>query len=279
MDFSIFLEPGTWVQLLTLVFLELVLGVDNLVFIAITTDRLPDSKKALGRRFGLVAALIMRIILLCFAAWLVRLQTPLFTLPFGSPVIDPAISGRDLVLLLGGAYLVVKGVQELREKISLREEEHAARTGGAARLITLPAAIMTIAVMDIVFSLDSVITAVGLSGELLVMIPAVMLAVLVMIIFANPISEFINANHEMKLLALVFIVAVGVKLVIESLGVELLIEGSEVDVLDAMLYFAMGFSIIITALIMTYNARLRRLKQSLAADGDRREGEAKEGDE
>jgi predicted tellurium resistance membrane protein TerC len=108
----IFASPEAWVQLLTLVFLELVLGIDNLVFIAITTDRLPENRKVLGRRFGLCAALIMRIILLCFASWIISLQLSLFALPFGGSVIDPEISGKDLILLVGGGYLIIKGIQE-----------------------------------------------------------------------------------------------------------------------------------------------------------------------
>lgn len=269
-DLSIFLMPEAWVQLLILLFLEFVLGVDNLVFIAITTDRLPEEKQVIGRRFGLLAALCMRILLLCFASWIISLHLTLFTLPFGAPIIDPEISGKDLILLLGGAYLVYKGIQELREKLSMDEEREAIDPVAHARhRIGLLQAIGTIAVMDIIFSLDSVITAVGLAEHLPIMILAVMIAVFIMIIFATPIARFINANHEVKLLALAFIVLVGVKLVIKSLGIELEIEGSTFDAFDLMLYVALGFSLIITALQMVYHRRHEQLKLELGASGSK----------
>ena len=252
-----------WVTLVTLIFLELVLGIDNLVFIAITTDRLPPEKQHIGRRIGLVAALIMRVILLCFAAWLTHLTNTLFTLPFDLPGIDPAINTRDLILLVGGVYLVYKGIAELVEKVSHRAiaEKHGVDEQGkpvSSRRITLLQAIGTIMVMDMIFSLDSVITAVGLSGELIIMIIAVMLAVGIMIVFADPIANFINANPEMKILALTFIVAVGVKLVVESFDVHLAIEGTDANAIDLMLYFAMLFSLIITVLQMVYNNRVEK---------------------
>lgn len=260
MGISIFSIPQTWVQLVVLLILEFILGIDNLVFIAITTDRLPDEKKVYGRRFGLLAALGMRIFLLCIASWIISLKFTLFTLPFGSNVIDPAMSGKDLIFLVGGAYLIFKGVQELARKISLKEEAENAGAGQGRPKLGLAQAIGTIAVMDVVFSLDSVITAVGMADELLVMILAVIIAVIIMIIFANPISEFINANSEVKLLALAFIVLVGVKLVVKSLGFELVIEGSAFDGFDLMLYAALGFSLIITVLHMVFVRRLARLR-------------------
>jgi predicted tellurium resistance membrane protein TerC len=260
-DIGVFASPETWVQLITLVFLELVLGVDNLVFIAITTDRLPDDKKVIGRRFGLMAAMLMRIALLCAAAWVISLNLTLFTLPFELPGMDAQISGKDLILLVGGGYLVFKGIQELIEKLSLKEEQRELLlTEDQRKHIGLPQAIATIAAMDVIFSLDSVITAIGMVDVVLIMIIAVMLAVIVMILFANPISEFINANPEVKILALVFIVAVGLKLVIEALGFELHIPGVSLDGLDLMLYFAMLFSLILAVLQMSYNSRLAKLK-------------------
>jgi predicted tellurium resistance membrane protein TerC len=259
----VFANPEAWVQLLTLIFLELVLGIDNLVFIAITTDRLPDNLKVLGRRFGLIAALIMRVILLCFASWLISLQLSLFTLPFSGFGIDPEISGKDLILLVGGAYLIYKGIQELIEKIgSAKEDDSTNAKAKSGKKIGLLQAIATIAAMDIIFSLDSVITAVGMVNDLPIMVLAVMLAVLVMIVFANPISEFINRNHEIKILALGFIVAVGIKLVIESFGIEPVIEGSDVEVFDVVLYFAMFFSLLLTSLQMLHNKNAKRINDS-----------------
>jgi predicted tellurium resistance membrane protein TerC len=261
--FEPFLTAEGWLSLLTLIFLELVLGIDNLVFIAITTDRLPESKKHLGRRFGLVAALIMRLILLSLGFLIIHLEATLFTLPFGIPGIDPAINARDLILLLGGAYLIYKGFDEIFEKISLKEIEHEQGNASTGRLtlITLPQAIGTIALMDMIFSLDSVITALGMSGNMLIMSIAVMSAVAVMIIFADPISEFINANPGMKILALAFIIAVGVKLVMESLGIEFIIEGTEIEAMDLMLYFAMFLSLAITCIQMFYNSRAKKARQ------------------
>lgn len=263
-DFTVFAHAETWVQLLTLLFLELVLGVDNLVFICITTDRLPEKMRALGRRLGLLAAMFMRIILLCFASWIISLELTVFTLPFAPLGMDPQISGKDLILLLGGAYLIYKGISELREKLSLEEEmqemdhpEAKARKG-----IGLAQAVATIAVMDIIFSLDSVITAVGMADVLIVMILAVMIAIIIMIIFADPIAGFINSNPEVKILALGFIVAVGVKLVIESLGFELHIEGAPLDGFDLMLYFGLALSLILTAIQINYNRKLKALKIS-----------------
>ena len=264
--FSVFLTSEAWITLAILIFLELVLGIDNLVFIAITTNRLPESKRQLGRRFGLVAAMIMRIIFLCFASWLVSLTTPLFYLPFETEVIDAGISGKDLILLVGGLYLIYKGIIEIREKLSLEEEkvEHGhpqAKTGQ----IGLLQAVGTIAVMDIVFSIDSVITAVGLAaGMLMVMILAVMIAVFVMIILADPISEFINSHPEMKLLALVFIILIGIKLIIESLGIELYLEGTEISALNIALYSTIAVSLALTILQMVYGLRMEKMRKEIA---------------
>lgn len=265
--FSVFLTSEAWVTLVILVFLEMVLGIDNLVFIAITTDRLPEGKKHLGRRFGLIAAMITRIIFLCFASWIVSLTKPLFYLPFESSVFDPGISGRDLILLVGGLYLIYKGIAEIREKLSLKEEkENHDHPEVKRNQIGLVQAVATIGIMDIVFSIDSVITAVGLAGTmLLVMIAAVMIAVLVMIVFADPISIFINSNPEMKLLALMFIIIVGVKLIIESFGIELYLGESKVSALNVALYTAMAVSFILTILQMIYRHRMQRMHQEIPA--------------
>jgi predicted tellurium resistance membrane protein TerC len=274
--FSVFADPNAWVTLVILIFLEMILGIDNLVFIAITTDRLPRSKQKLGRRFGLGAALVMRVLFLCFASWIVSLTTPLFHLPLAFSAVDFGISGKDLILLAGGVYLIYKGIIEIREKLSLKEEREEHGHPEAKRTqIGLSRAIGTIAVMDIVFSIDSVITAVGLAeGMLMVMIAAVMLAVFVMIIFADPIANFINSHPEMKILALMFIVMVGIKLIIESFEVEILVEGTHIEVLDLMLYCAMAFSLAITALQMVYNTRVRRMNEEILSHREPQEKQA-----
>ena len=231
---AIFSTPQAWVELATLTFLELVLGIDNLVFIAITTDRLPNRRKSLGRRLGLLGALCMRVLLLCMISWLASLHTTLFTVGFLSG--DMAqITARDVIMLVGGIYLVYKGIRELVSKLGL-EEEREAEAGGEIHHIGLVHAIALIMMMDIIFSLDSVITAVGMVNDLPIMIGAVMIAVAVMIIFANAISEFINRNAGVKILALAFIVIIGVVLCCEGLDIHLY---------KIAIYYAMGFALIV----------------------------------
>lgn len=254
-DFSIFATPEAWISLITLLFLEIVLGVDNLVFIAITTNKLPLEKQALGRKLGLAGALVMRILFLCFASFLVHMTTPIITLPFvqedGVPF---GLSVRDLVLLLGGLYLIYKGVAEVRSVLKLEEEKDALeeQTDKKHR-IGLSQAIVTIMIMDIVFSIDSVITAVGLANHLIIMIIAVVVAVIIMMIFIDGISSFINRHTEMKILALVFIVAIGLLLVFDGLHIHSSIEILDMHVEKLMVYFAMLFSIILEAIQIKYH--------------------------
>ena len=263
MDLSLFLTPEAWISLVTLTFLEIVLGVDNIVFISITSDRLPADKQHIGRKLGLAGALVMRCLFLCFASWLVHMTTPLFTLDLG--LFSHGFSVRDIVLLAGGAYLVYKGIAELRGMLALTEvkaatsEEHRAR-----HLIGLPQAVGTIMVMDLVFSIDSVITAVGLAEHLIIMILAVMIAVFVMMIFIDPISNFINSHPEMKILALVFIVAIGVLLVLDSAGITTGIEVLDMHLEKIMVYFAMIFAVVLEFVQMRFNSNLNRWKKELA---------------
>lgn len=237
-----------WIEVVVLMFLELALGVDNLVFIAITSDRLPESKKHIGRRLGLAAAMIMRIILLCCVVWIMSINVVVFTLPFGIEEPETHVNVRDLVFLLGGVYLVYKGVSELLEnqRDARRGEESAESVAASKKRIGLAQAVFTIMVMDIVFSLDSVITAAGLSGQLVVMIIAVIGAVSIMIVFADPISEFINRNFEVKTVALAFITLVGCELILEGFHVEH-VAGAPVS---ALLYAMMIFGFAVSVLIM-----------------------------
>ena len=220
-DLSIFTTPEAWISLITLLFLEIVLGVDNLVFIAITTDRLPAEKQHLGRKIGLLGALFMRILFLCFASFLVHMTTPLFTIPFieihGEPM---GFSVRDLVLLAGGIYLIYKGIDEIRSVLNLTEEKEQHEPEVHRSAITLPQAVITIMIMDLVFSIDSVITAVGLAQHLIIMILAVIIAVVLMMVFIDAISNFINQHTEIKILALVFIVMIGILLTLDGLGIK-----------------------------------------------------------
>ena len=254
-DFSIFSTPEAWISLITLIFLEIVLGVDNLVFIAITTNRLPEDKQHIGRRLGLAGALVMRIIFLCLASYLVHMVHPLFTIDLSFYVHD--VSVRDLVLFTGGAYLIYKGIIELRDVLRLTEikAEHS-HAHKLLHQLGLPQAIVTIMIMDLVFSIDSVITAVGLADHLIIMIIAVMFAVFVMMIFVDPISNFINKHPEMKILALVFIVTIGVLLVIDAAGFHTGIELLGIGVEKLMVYFAMIFAIILELVQMKFNKNL-----------------------
>ena len=252
-DLSIFTTPEAWISLITLLFLEIVLGVDNLVFIAITTDRLPAEKQHLGRKIGLLGALFMRIIFLCFASFLVHMTTPLFTIPFieihGEPM---GFSVRDLVLLAGGIYLIYKGIDEIRSVLNLTEEKEQHEPEVHRSAITLPQAVITIMVMDLVFSIDSVITAVGLAQHLIIMILAVIIAVVLMMVFIDAISNFINQHTEIKILALVFIVMIGILLTLDGLGINSGIEILDMHLEKLMVYFAMVFSIILELIQMRY---------------------------
>ena len=252
-DLSIFTTPEAWISLITLLFLEIVLGVDNLVFIAITTDRLPTEKQHLGRRVGLLGALFMRILFLCFASFLVHMTTPLFSIPFieihGEPM---GFSVRDLVLLAGGIYLIYKGIDEIRSVLNLTEEKEQHEPEVHKSTITLPQAVVTIMVMDLVFSIDSVITAVGLAQHLIIMILAVIIAVVLMMVFIDAISNFINQHTEIKILALVFIVMIGILLTLDGLGINSGIEIFDMHLEKLMVYFAMVFSIILELIQMKY---------------------------
>ena len=260
-DLSIFATPEAWISLVTLIFLEIVLGIDNLVFISITTNRLPEEKQHIGRKLGLAGALVMRIIFLCFASYLVHMTTPIFTLDFGA--YHHGLSVRDLVLLIGGAYLIYKGISEIIDMLRLTEvkAEHSSEHK-TLHMITLPQAVATIMVMDLVFSIDSVITAVGMADHLIIMIIAVMVAVVMMMVFIDPISNFINGHPEMKMLALTFIVAIGTLLVLDSIGFHTGIEMLHMPLEKLIVYFAMVFCIVLELIQMRYNKNFMDWKKS-----------------
>ena len=266
MDLSIFATPEAWISLITLMFLEVVLGVDNIVFISITSNRLAPEKQHIGRKLGLAGAMVSRCIFLCFASYLVHMSNPLFTVDLG--FFAHAFSVRDLVLFLGGGYLIYKGIAELRDVLALAEEkaEASEEDGGAGkRRIGLAQAIATIMVMDVVFSIDSVITAVGLAEHLIIMIMAVVFAVLIMMIFIDAISDFINKHTEMKILALVFIGVIGVLLFLDSLGINSGIEVLDMHMEKLMVYFAMVFAVVLEIIQMRWSANLARWKAETAA--------------
>jgi predicted tellurium resistance membrane protein TerC len=250
---EILTDPQAWIALLTLSTLEIVLGVDNLVFISIAVSELPQDRRSSARRIGLAFACITRILLLLSLAHLARMDdrsAGLFRL-FGQ-----VISVRDLVLIGGGIFLVVKGVMETWESVTEEPENKEAGHGSASFALV----IAQIALIDIVFSLDSVITAVGMVNMLPVMVAAIVLAVLVMIFVADPIGEFIDRNPTIKMLALAFIVLVGVVLLCDGIGVH---------INRGYLYFAMAFSAAVESLnLLAKRRRRQRREQARTSAGD-----------
>jgi predicted tellurium resistance membrane protein TerC len=228
-------SPEAWIALLTLTVLEIVLGIDNIIFISILAGKLPAAQQARARRVGLAAAMVMRILLLLSISWIVRLTAPLFT------VLGQAISGRDLILILGGLFLVAKATHEIHNKLE-GEEGH-----GSARVAASFGAVVTqIMLLDVVFSLDSVITAVGMARDVGVMIAAVVIAVGVMMVSAGPISDFVHRHPTVKMLALSFLLLI---------GVSLLAEGFDKHLPKGYIYFAMGFSVFVEMLNLRMRAR------------------------
>ena len=227
MSFEFLADPNVWLTLVTLSALEIVLGIDNLVFISIAVGKLPEHQRDVARKFGIAVACITRIALLISLAFLARMQTDVFSL-FGM-----GFSVRDLVLILGGLFLLVKGSMEIRELITGGHDEdpNTTKASGVFAMV-----IFQIAIIDIVFSLDSVITAVGMAQHIPVMVAAILLAVAVMLLAANPLGRFIDANPTIKMLALAFIVLIGVVLILD---------GFEVHVPKPYIYFAMGFSVMV----------------------------------
>ena len=258
MDLSIFATPEAWISLLTLMFLEVVLGVDNIVFISITTNRLAPEHQHIGRKLGLLGAMISRCIFLCFASYLVHMTKPLFTLDLG--FFQHAFNVRDLVLLAGGAYLIYKGIDELRDVLALTEEK-AAHSEEHKQLHRIGLAIATIMVMDLVFSIDSVITAVGLAEHLIIMIMAVIFAIVIMMVFIDAIADFINRHTEMKILALVFITVIGLLLFFDSLGINSGIEVLGMHMEKLMVYCAMVFAVVLELIQMRYSSNLAKWKE------------------
>src|SRR5688500_415912 len=216
-------DPQAWVALLTLTALEIVLGIDNVVFISILAGKLPRAEQAKARRLGLAMAMLMRIALLFSLSWIIRLTAPLFT------VIGQEISGRDLVLIFGGLFLLAKSTHEIHGKLEGEEGEASARVGPSLRSV-----LVQIVLLDIVFSLDSVITAVGMADDLAVMVTAVVIAVGFMMFFAGAISAFVEEHPTIKMLALSFLLLIGVMLIVE---------GFDRHIPKGYVYFAMAFSL------------------------------------
>ena len=251
--FELFTDPQLIVAFFTLTALELVLGIDNIIFISILVDKLPPERRAFARRLGLFLAMFMRIALLAALSWLAGMTTPLFTVP----VIEHGLSGRDLILVAGGLFLVWKSTGEVHQLLEGEE-------GGASRAVasTFAAVIAQIIVIDLVFSLDSIITAIGMVNHLGVMVAAVVASVALMMFFAGPIGEFVSAHPTIKMLALSFLLVVGVVLIVDGFGHH---------VPKGYIYFAMAFSVAVEML----NLRMRKnadravdLREPYAAPAD-----------
>ena len=227
-------DPQVWIAFATLTALELVLGIDNIIFISILVDRLPAAQRDRARRLGLFGAMFMRIGLLLVLAWIIGLTAPLFTL------LGKEVSGRDLILIGGGLFLLWKSVGEIHQLMEGVEESHAAGAGASFGAI-----VGQILVIDLVFSLDSIITAVGMVQQIEIMVAAVVASVALMMLFAAPIGRFVSAHPTIKMLALAFLVVVGVVLIAA---------GFEHEVPKGYVYFAMAFSVAVELL----NIRMRK---------------------
>jgi predicted tellurium resistance membrane protein TerC len=231
-------DPQVWLALATLTVLEIVLGIDNIIFISILVGRLPAHQQAKARTIGLALAMIMRVGLLFSLTWIMKLTAPLFT------VLSQEISGRDLILILGGLFLIAKSTHEIHAKL---EGEGEAQKAG--KLMTSYGGILVqIMLLDIVFSLDSVITAIGMASQLWVMVAAVVIAVGFMMLSAGPVSDFVHRHPTVKMLALAFLLLI---------GVTLLAEGFDQHIAKGYIYFAMAFSVFVEML----NLRLRRVSR------------------
>lgn len=231
-------DPHAWVALITLTALEIVLGIDNIIFIAILSGKLPPEQQAKGRRFGLLLAMISRIALLFSLTLIMKLTKPLFT------IVAVEVSGRDIILILGGLFLLGKSTLEIHDKIEGSEDEHT-KIKAAHSFISI---LIQIMLLDIVFSLDSVITAIGLVNELFIMVTAVIIAVIFMMVFVNKISDFVDEHPTIKILALSFLLLIGFALI----G-----EGFDLHIPKGYIYFAMAFSVFVEFL----NMKMRKKSQ------------------
>jgi predicted tellurium resistance membrane protein TerC len=228
-------DPAIWTALLTLTALEIVLGIDNIIFISILADRLPAHQRQRARTTGLLLAMLMRIAMLFSLGWMLSLTQPLFTIaahPF---------NGRDLILLLGGLFLIYKSTTEIHAK--LEGEEHERETGSGT--VSFTSVIVQIVLLDIVFSLDSVITAIGMTTNITIAVVAVMISIGIMLVAAKPLADFVNRHPTVKILALSFLLLIGMTLVAEGLGQH---------IPKGYIYFAMAFSVVVEIL----NLRLRK---------------------
>ena len=235
---EIFFQPDTWVALLTLTFLEIVLGIDNIIFISLVAGRVPEENQKKARLGGLSIALVMRILLLLSITWIIGLTEPVIT------IADFKLSWRDIILISGGIFLLVKSTLEIHHKVE--GQENNPETGAKTKSMSFTTAITQIVLLDIIFSFDSILTAVGLTDQIILMIIAVIISIIVMMIFAKPVGEFVNNHPTIQILALSFLILIGVMLIVE---------GAHYHVPKGYIYFAVFFSLAIEMLNMRYRKK------------------------
>lgn len=248
---EIFLKAETWLALMTLTFFEVVLGIDNIIFISIVSNRLPVEIRARTRNMGLILAMGVRILLLLTITWVMKFKEPLFSVPHWISE-DASISGRDLILIFGGMFLIAKSTREINHQTEGEDETLA--HGGGKKKVNVSGIIVQIILLDIIFSFDSILTAVGLTDEVIIMIVAVVLSIGIMIIFSGRISDFIHKHPSMEVLALGFLILIGFMI---------FLEGLDKDIPKGYIYFAVVFSMIIE--MVNIRVRNRRKKAQEAA--------------
>ena len=239
---EIFLLTETWLALVTLTFFEVVLGIDNIIFISIVSNRLPENVRARTRNLGLLLAMVVRIMLLLGITWVIGFQQPLFS------VFGEAFSGRDLILIFGGLFLIAKSTREIHQEM----EGEAHEGPKVSRKVNVNSVIMQIIMLDIIFSFDSILTAVGLTRHIEIMVIAIVLSIIIMIMFAGRISNFIHKHPTLEVLALGFLILIGFMLFLDGLHKE---------VPKGYIYFAVAFSLLIEII----NMRIRKVKQKKRA--------------
>lgn len=235
MNLELLVTPEAWIALLTLTFLEIILGIDNIIFISIVSNRLPEEQRPRARTIGLALALGIRVLMLSGITYIIGFTQPLFV------VFEHAVSGRDIILLVGGLFLVGKSVTEIHEKVN----DDGIELSEQNKPVKFSNIIVQIVLLDIIFSFDSILTAVGMSGDLVIMIAAVVISIVIMMFFAGPISRFINRFPTLQMLALSFLILIGFMLMLES---------AHIEVPKGYIYFAVFFSLLVEVL----NIRFRK---------------------
>ncbi|MFN8278385.1 MAG: TerC family protein [Chitinophagales bacterium] len=243
LDFSVFAHASAWVSLLTLTFLEIVLGVDNIIFISIVTQKLPPDVRKKGQNLGLFIAMLLRIILLFFLGWIMGLESNLLPESFGFE-----LSGKGLILLLGGVFLIYKSTTEIHHKMTGDDDEF--HEENPSKRSSFFSVLIQIAILNIVFSFDSILTAIGIADQIAIMIVAVILSILVMMVFTDPVSKLVNKYPTLQMLALSFLIMIGVTLIMEGFGRH---------VEKNFVYVSVAFSLIVEVL----NIRLRKKQAAL----------------